>query len=520
MGKLNQLLFASGVAALTAVAAAAAHSATAPPLRNLDSYVQKIMKDWKVPGLAVAVVQDNRVVLARGYGVRELGKPGKVDANTLFTIASNSKAFTVAALGTLVAAGKLHWDDPVTHYLPRFELRDPWVTRAITVRDLLTHRSGYCDPLFMWFTTDFSRQQIIHALRFAKPTYGFRSRFCYNNAMYLVASQIIPAITGQRWGWYLRAHLFTPLDMVRTNTRVANMRSDSDVAAPHAEVGHQVGVIRRYDTDVMAPVGGINSSVNDLSHWLLMLLDGGRYAGKQVLTPSVIAAMETPQIVIPADGDIGSWLHAMSPKSHFLTYGLGFVVEDYAGHKLVMHDGDIDGMASALGMLPNQHLGVVVLTNMDHDDARNALLYHILDQYLGLPHRGVNSALLAWSRQQAAAATAETAKLAAARAPGAAPLPLEQYAGTYRSRLDGEARITLERGHLVLRLGNPNFTGDLIHWNHDTFRVKLRYRFYDEAFEPYVTFDLDTLGMPEALHFFGVPAQFTRVPPGAVLQPR
>ncbi|MGH8322117.1 MAG: DUF3471 domain-containing protein, partial [Gammaproteobacteria bacterium] len=274
----------------------------------------------------------------------------------------------------------------------------------------------------------------------------------------------------------------------------------------------KVTVIRRYDVDSMAPVGGINSSVNDMSHWLIMLLNDGRYDGKTVLDPKIIADMETPQMVIPVDSDIGGWLHAMSPGSHFYTYGLGFVVEDYAGHKLVMHDGDIDGMASALGMLPDEHLGVVVLTNMDHDDARNALLYHIMDEYLGVSPRDVNGALLALAHQQETADKASQAKLAASRISGPAPLPLTQYAGVYVNPLDGTARVSLEGNHLVLRLGNPNFTGDLVHWNHNTFRVRLRYRFYDESFDQYVTFDLDTTGKPMELRFYDLPARFAREP--------
>lgn len=500
------LCFASG--------AALAQPAPAP-LANLDGYVQKIMHDWQVPGLAVAVVKDGKVVLARGYGVREFGQPGKVDADTLFTIASNSKAFTAAALGTLVAAGKLHWDDPVTQYLPRFALDDPWVTRQITIRDLLTHRSGYCDPIFMWFTTGFDREQIIQHLRYAKPAYSFRSRFCYNNAMYLVASQVIPAITGQSWEDYVHAHLFAPLDMRRTDTSIETMNAATDTAAPHALVGDKPTVIRRYDTDAMAPIGGINSSVNDLSHWLLMLLANGNYAGKPVLSADTIAQMETPQMVIPVDSGIGSWLHAMSPASQFLDYGLGFVVEDYGGRKLVMHDGDIDGMASALGMLPSEHLGVVVLTNMDHDDARNALLYHILDAYLGLPPQDVEGALLKMSRDQAARDQAEKAKLAASRVPGAAPLPLGAYVGEYSNDLDGSVRISLANGHLLLQAGNPDLNGELIHWNHNTFRVKLGYPFYDESFDQYVTFDLDASGKPTDLRYYDLPARFLRTTPAA-----
>jgi hypothetical protein len=208
--------------------------------------------------------------------------------------------------------------------------------------------------------------------------------------------------------------------------------------------------------------------------------------------------------------DVGVWLHTMNPDSLFYTYGLGFDVDDYAGHKLIMHDGDIDGMASALGMLPEMHLGVVVLTNMDHNDARNALLFHILDEYLGRPPRDTNGALLALAHQQAIANEAQQTRLAAFRIPGAVPLPLDQYTGVYSNPLNGDARLSLENGHLVLRLGNPEFTGDLIHWNHNTFRVKLRYRFYDQAFEQYVTFDLDATGKPMVLRFYDLPARFTR----------
>lgn len=490
--------------------ATAAQAAAPAPLQDLDAYVQRVMHDWQVPGLAVAVVKDNQVVLARGYGVREVGKPGKVDANTLFTIASNTKAFTAAALGTLVAQGKLNWDDRVTEYLPRFELSDPWVTHAITVRDLLTHDSGYCDPIFMWFTTGYTRAQVIEHLRYAKPTYGFRTHFCYNNAMYLVASQIIPAITGQSWEAYVKAHLFTPLDMTRTDTSVAGMDADPDAAAPHALVDGKVSVIRRYNTDAMAPIGGINSSVNDMSHWLLMLLDNGQYHGKTVLSPKTISDMETPQVIIQADSGMAAALHAMSPDSQFLTYGLGLVIEDYHGHKVVMHDGDIDGMASAVGLIPDLHLGVVVLTNMDHADARNALLYHIFDRYLGLPPQGAEQRLLGMAAGLNASQQAQHAALAAVHVPGPAPLPLADYTGEYSNDLDGTVRILLDNGHLALKLGNPNLNGELVHWNHNTFRVQMGYRFYGETFDQYVTFDLDARGQPMELRYFDLPARFLR----------
>ena len=244
---------------LIAPLALATPPASAPaPLQGLDAHVQQVMHDWKVPGLALAVVKDGKVVLARGYGVRELVKPGKVDADTLFDIGSNTKAFTVAALGTLVATGKLKWDTPVVDELQGFRLQSPYLTQNVTLRDLLTHRTGYCDPGAAWYTSDAS--DIVRRMRFQKPEYGFRTTFCYNNVQYLAASRFIPAITGESWNDYVAAHLFRPLGMRRTVSTDAAVNASTDVAAPHGMVDGKAAVIRRYwphNMDVFAAVGGI-----------------------------------------------------------------------------------------------------------------------------------------------------------------------------------------------------------------------------------------------------------------------
>jgi len=468
-----------------------------PPLQDLDAYVHQTMQQWQVPGLAVAVVKDGKVVLARGYGVRELGKPDKVDADTLFDIGSNTKSFTAAALGTLVAAGKLDWDAHVVDHISDFRLRSPYVTQELTLRDLLSHRSGYCDP-GMWYTSDAS--DVIRRMRYQKPDYAFRARFCYNNVMYLTAARFIPALTGESWDHYVAGHLFQPLAMSRTVTTDAEVAASSDVAMPHGLVDGKAAVIRRYwahNMDLMSPVGGINSSANDMSHWLLMLLADGSYDGKAVLAKATVAAMETPQIPVPTDSGVGQEINAWMPGGDFHSYGLGLIMNEYAGHKLVWHAGDIDGMASAMVMVPDQHLGVVVMTNMTESGSRFGVVMHILQQYLQKPPQDVGAALFAQTQKDEATAKAADSRLAGNRRPNTRPpLPLADYVGTYPDNYNGTATVSLEKGHLVLRLDNPDFVGDLQHWHDDTFRVSWRYRYYGDT---YATFGQDLAGTPERL---------------------
>ncbi len=501
-----KLRFALLFACMFTAAGAAADPA---PLEGLDAYVQKVMAQWQVPGVAIAVVQDGKVLLARGYGVRELGKPGKVDADTLFGIASNTKAFTAAALGTLVDSGKLTWDARVVDHIQGFRLSDAYVTQSITLRDLLTHDSGYCDPGSMWYTSDDS--DVIERLRYQKPDYGFRTAFCYNNTLFLTASRFVPAVTGESWSEYVTRKFFKPLGMDRSVTTAEAMAASSDVATPHALVDGKLTVIHGYwphNLDINAPIGGIDSSVNDMSHWLLMLLADGTYDGKVVVPPAVLEAMETPQMIIKAGDPLGNITRSWMPGGNFYTYGLGFGVQDYGGHKLVWHAGDLDGMASALAIVPDANLGVVVLTNMDHSDARFAILQHILQEGLGLPLKDGSDTLYAETQKARKAGEAEEQKLAATRKPGAKPsLPLSGYVGLYRDDFNGSARVTQEKGRLVLRLGNPDFTGDLEPWHDNTFRVTWRYHFYGDD---YVTFSLDAYGKPVILNFTDPTFHFER----------
>ena len=498
---------------LIAPLALATPPASAPAqLHGLDAYVQQVMRDWHVPGLAVVVVKDGKVLAARGYGVRELGKPGKVDADTLFDIGSNSKAFTAAALGTLVSAGKLTWDTPVIDELKDFRLQSPYVTQNLTLRDLLTHRSGYCDPTMAWYTS--VADDSIERMRFQKPEYGFRTTFCYNNVQYLAASRFIPAITGQSWNDYVAAHLFQPLGMTHTVSADAAVAASGNAAAPHGMLDGKPAMIDRYwphNMDVFAAVGGIWSSANDMGRWMQMLLADGKFDGKTVLDAKVVAEMETPQMPIQSGTGVGDEIRTWMPGGTFYTYGLGLFVQDNGGHKVVWHAGDIDGMASAMALVPDAQFGIAVVSNMDHADARFAIVAHVLQAMLGAPPHDVEPALLAAAQKDRAEGDAIEKKFADTRKPGARPpLPLADYAGAYKDDLDGRAQVELEHGRLVLRLGNPDFTGDLEPWHDNTFRVTWRHKFYGKG---YATFDIDALGKPVKLELAGMSLRFEREQP-------
>jgi CubicO group peptidase (beta-lactamase class C family) len=497
--------------ALPALAAPPQAPDAAAQLQDIDAYVQQVMHDWRVPGLAIAIVKDGKVVLARGYGVRELGKPGKVDADTLFGIASNTKAFTVAALGTLVASGKLTWDTQVVDVLEDFRLSSPYVTQNLTLRDLLTHRTGYCDP-GVWYTSDPST--ILRRVRYQKPDYGFRTTFCYNNIQYDAAGRFIPAITGQNWHDYVAAHLFQPLGMDRTVTTEAALEKSTDAAVPHGMVDGKLAAIHRYwphEAEVLPADGAIWSSVDDMSHWLEMLLADGQYGGKTVLDSSVVRTMETPQMLIQPGTGVGNAIRAWMPGGTFYSYGFGLFLQNDHGHALVWHAGDDDGMASALVMAPDAHLGIVVLSNMNQADARFAIVAHVLQSMLDLPRHDIESALLADAQRYQAKDEATEKKFADTRVAGSKPpLPLADYAGTYSDKLDGEAHVALEHGRLVLRLGDPDFTGDLVPWHDNTFRVTWRYKFYGDD---YATFDVDALRHSAKLTLTGMWLHYERVQP-------
>jgi CubicO group peptidase (beta-lactamase class C family) len=468
------------------------------PLAGLDGLAARAMKEFKVPGMAVAVVKDGAVVLAKGYGVRRLGDPARVDADTLFGIASNTKAFTCAAIGILADDGRLAWDDPVTRHLPEFQMYDPWVTREVTLRDLVTHRAGLGlgqGDLMWWPATDFTRREIVRGIRHLRPASSFRSRYAYSNVMYVAAGEVVAQVVGTSWDDVLRERVLAPLGMARTNTSVA--ANDANAATPHLLLKGAPRPIAPMRADNCGAAGAINSSASDMARWLRMLLECGRpgAAGGDgcVLKPDSIRAMWTVQFPL-ATPDPPAGLEAL--RASFAGYGLGFGLRDYRGRKLVSHTGGLPGYLSQVALVPEERLGLVVLTNQEEAGAFRSVTQAVLDAYLGAPVPPVDwpAAFRKQADAEAKKAEAAVARAAAARTvDGRRSLTLAAYVGRYRDPWYGDATIAEQGGRLVLHMTrSPGMVADLEHWQHDTFVARWREAFMSDTqpFDAFVSFTL------------------------------
>jgi len=468
------------------------------PLAGLDARVARAMETFAVPGMAVAVVKDGQVVHAKGYGMRRLGEPAPVDADTLFGIASNTKAFTCAAVSILAEAGRLDWDDPVTKHLPDFQMYDPWVTREVTLRDLVTHRAGLGlgqGDLMWWPATGFTRREIVRGIRQLKPVSSLRSRYAYSNVMYVAAGEVVAQVSGRSWDEFLRERIFAPLGMSRTNTSVA--ASAPNVATPHLMLKGRQSPVAPMQADNCGAAGAINSSASDMARWLRMLLECGRQGASGgdgcVLKPDSIRRMWSAQIALGTP-EPPAGLEAL--RANFAAYGLGFGLRDYRGRKLVTHTGGLPGYVSQVALVPEERLGLVILTNQEEGGAFRAVMHEILDDYLGAPTPAVDwtAAFRKQADDEAGKAQAAVSKAAGARSTASAPsLPLAGYAGRYRDAWYGDATIDEAGGKLVLRMTRTRgMLADLEHWQHDTFVARWREAFMSDTqpADAYVSFAL------------------------------
>jgi CubicO group peptidase (beta-lactamase class C family) len=484
----------SGVAlALLAAPLGAQQPAALPP--GLEEYVAQVMKTFEVPGISLAIVKDGKVLLARGYGVRKLGEAAPVDPRTRFGIASNTKAFTATALGILVEDGKVAWDAPVIRYLPSFAMYDPFVTRELTVRDLLVHRSGLglgAGDLLWWPTSTYDRKEVAQRLRYIKPATSFRSAYAYDNVLYLVAGELIETVTGKSWEEFVRSRILAKVGMSSSDVHHSGAAAGGNVATTHARIEGTVRPIAPLTSDNTNPAGGIMSGAEDMAKWVMVQLDSGRTAdGSRLFTPATTRQLWTIVTPVPI-GDPPPELAAI--RANFNGYALGFGVRDYRGRKMVTHTGGLPGYVSRVTMLPELRLGVVVLTNQESGNAFTVLTNYILDHYLGAP--AIDYLRIAKRGEEAQAArlaAAQQARSAGRDAASKPSLPVERYAGTYRDAWYGDVTITLEGGGLVMRFGHtPSLTGDLEHWQHDTFIVRWRDR--ELRADAYVTFALNPDG--------------------------
>jgi CubicO group peptidase (beta-lactamase class C family) len=464
---LKMMFRASAVLAIVVCAAQFGHAQEAPG-KEFDEYVNKALKQWEVPGVSIAIVKNDQIVFAKGYGVRKLGDPTPVDEKTLFAIGSASKAFTAAAIGMLMDEGKLKWDDPAAKYLPGFQLFDPYASRELTVRDLLCHRSGLERGDLLWYGSDLSRDEILRRIRYLKPSTSFRSMFGYQNIMFLAAGQIVSSISSKGWDDFVKERIFTPLGMASSTTSVKDVAKSDNVATPHAKIDEKVQVIAWRNIDNIAPAGSINSNVVDMAQWARLQLGEGKYQGKQLITSGAVKEMHTPQTIIRTEG---IW-EKLFPEAHFLTYGLGWFLQDYHGRKVIQHGGNIDGMSALVAIMPEEKLGVVVLTNMNGTTLPTVLANTIFDWYTKSPQKDWSTELYKSIKGLEDVQKAAEKKKEGARVVGTSPtLPLEKYAGTYKDDMYGEAKVTVKNGKLVASYG-PTFAGDLEHWQYNTFRVR------------------------------------------------
>ncbi len=374
------------------------------------------MAAWETPGLSVAVVKDGKVVMAKGYGVRRLGGSAPVDAATVFATGSISKTFTAAAVAALIARDRMNWDDRVIDHLPGFRLYDPYVTREIRIRDLLCHRSGLPPGEMLWYYSTFDRREILRRLQYLEPETGFRTRFGYQNLMFVAAGEAVAAASGMSWDTFVAETFFRPLGMTSTGTSVDALGSDA--ATPHDRIDGKVQPIAWLNVDNIAPAGGVNSSAADLAKWMLFRLANGVNGKDAILRPADVKEMRTPQTIIP----VTESRRAAIPETLFRAYGLGWFLEDYRGVRLVYHGGRIDGMSSRLTLVPEKHLGIAILTNRGRSNLPDALSYRLLDAYLGAPPRDWSADMLHLADDYNTARDANRKAILAQRVPGTKPL--------------------------------------------------------------------------------------------------
>ncbi len=462
----------------------------APP--DLDVTAARVMDAFEVPGIGLAIVKDGQVIVAKGYGVRRLGEPAPVDGQTLFGIASNTKVFTAVALGLLVEEGKIAWDAPVIDYLPWFQMWDPYVTRELSIRDLLVHRSGLglgAGDLLWWPPSTYTRKEIMQRLRFIKPATSFRSAYAYDNVLCLVAGEVIESVSGLTWEDFVAQRILKKVGMATSDVRYSAAANKGNVAGTHARVEGVIRLVKPMDSDNTNPAGGINSNAEDMARWMLVLLgeerlaDGSRLFNEK--TARELVTLVTPMPIPAPQPELAAL------KANFQGYALGLNVHDYQGKKVITHTGGLPGYVSKVTLLPELNLGITVLTNQESGEAFNSLTWHIVDHYLGVAATDwVDAYLKVRARREARTAEAMKKAASARNAASKPALPLEKYAGTYTDAWYGDVKIALEDGKLVLSFTRtPVLIGDLEHWQYDTFIVRWRDR--ELRADAYVTFALN-----------------------------
>jgi CubicO group peptidase (beta-lactamase class C family) len=461
------------------------------PAQLLDtSYVRDALRDWKVPGAAIALVRQNRIESVTGFGVRKIGSTQPVDGNTVFAIGSNTKAFTSTALAMLVDEKKIGWDDPVQRHLPWLSLPEPWV-HELTIREILSHRSGYGSYQgdMLWVGSKYDRREVLRRMALLTPATARARAYAYSNIMYILAGELFPAAAARSWEQFISDRLLTPLVMTRTTTSVSALAALDNVASPHEARGAAVKALPFRVVDNGAPAGGINSTARDLAEWLRFQLADGLRDSVRLVSEPALRETKTPQTIIRGTGPA-----RLFASTHFRAYGFGWVIQDYRGRKIVWHIGGIGGMKSVIALVPEEQLGIVILTNRGDTMLPEALAWRAIDSAIGNPVRDWSKDYLAMSATSRADDEAAERKLIADRVPGTKPTAqLAAYAGRYANNIYGELTVTLRDGALAIESA-LDLNGQLMHWQSDSFRYS-----YDDGPGNFVDFTVDTTGVVTGL---------------------
>ncbi len=494
--KFQKLLFLFTIGLLTIHNAAFAQQSTGEILQKLDTLYEQALHEWEVPGMAIAIVKNDSVVFAKGYGLRNIEEVGEVDAFTVFPVASITKTFTATALGMLVEQGKLSWDDRVRDYLPWFELYDPYVSDNMTIRDLLSHRSGletFSGDL-LWYGTDYDREEVIRRAKYLEPVYGFRTDFGYSNIMFIAAGEIVEEISGLSYDAFLKEYIFEPLGMDRTVTSVTDMKKMDNVTSPHTEYENEVVPIEFLNWDNIGGAGNINSCVDDMASWLRVQLNQGDFGVVTLFSPRVTGETWKPHTM----QNLGYFNRRYMPSAHFRSYGLGWGMQDMYGKKVIMHSGGYDGIISQMAIVPEDDLGVIVLTN------KNSwlilpVLYQTLEAFLSGDFNNWSQRVLAVRNMVDKAEDERIRELEEKRIKKTKPtLEREAYTGTYHDGMYGDVIVFIDDKELKLQLVPAGkFLGDLSHYHYDIFEIEFKQ--FPSLPKGLVTFTLNSGGEVDKL---------------------
>ena len=426
-------------------------------MEGFDAVVEKAIKDFQIPGVAIAVVVDGHIIYSKGFGFRDIEKKYPVTNNTMFAIGSCTKAFTSFAIATLVNEGLLHWDQRIVDIAPEFRLYDQYATQNLTIRDLLTHRSGLPRHDFMWYNSNLSRTEVMRRLRYLEPSCNLRERYQYNNLMYLAAGYAVEQLTGKSWEELVQERILQPLDMKHTNFSVEDMQKSSDFAYPYIEKNGQLEKMQVRDISLIGPAGSMNSCLQDLSHWVQMQLNGGIYKNVPLINPSLLQEMHTPQVIVPGAPE--------TKESVLYAYGMGWGIASYRGQYFLSHDGVSDGFTSTIGLLPLQGIGVIILSNRNFCSFPRFLSIQIIDRVLELPH-------IDWMQEglDGIQKTQPSVGEDQLRKKGTSPShPLEDFVGAFEH--PGYGTVTVELIDGKLRANFNGIISELEHWHYDVFTI-------------------------------------------------